>query len=178
MINIEHLLVLQNKLFRMPKYAYVCIGGTFNHLHRGHRVIIETAFNLGDKVIIGLADEHLTKTKEHYELIESYEERERKIRDFLSTKGWLSRAEIIPISDVYGPAVNIPDLDAIIVSEETERRALEINEIRERKGLKRLDIIVVKLVKAEDGKPISSTRIRKGEIDAEGKVTNKERVYV
>jgi pantetheine-phosphate adenylyltransferase len=157
----------------MPKYAYVCVGGTFNHLHKGHIAIIETAFALGDKVLIGLANEHLTKAKEHYELIESYEERERKIRDFLSTKGWLSRAEIVPISDVYGPAISIPDLDAIIVSEETEGRALEINEIRERKGLKKLDIIVVKLVKAEDGKPISSTRIRRGEIDAEGRVTSK-----
>ncbi|MEM1544893.1 MAG: pantetheine-phosphate adenylyltransferase [Candidatus Methanomethylicia archaeon] len=156
----------------MSKYAYVCLGGTFNHLHKGHKVIIETAFTIGDKVLIGLADEHLIKNKEYHNLIESYEERERKIRDFLAAKGWLDRVEIVPISDVFGPAVSIPDLDAIIVSEETERRALEINEIREKKGLKKLDIIVIKLVKAENGKPISSTRIRKGEIDTEGRQLN------
>lgn len=165
----------RNIVAYMPKYKYVCLGGTFDRLHKGHRAMIETAFELGDKVLIGLTDEHMIKTKEHYDLIGSYKEREQRIREFLATKGWLSRVEIVPISDVYGPAVNIPDLEAIIVSEETKENALKINEVRKRRGLKKLDIVVVKLIKAEDGKPISSTRIRKGNIDPEGRVIKLEK---
>ena len=60
------------------------------------------------------------------------------------------------------------ELEAIVVSEETLYRALEINRIRVEKGLRPLVIVVVPMVLAYDGKPISSSRIRRGEINEEG----------
>ena len=74
------------------------------------------------------------------------------------------------LDDAYGPTVVDPDFDAIVVSEETEPNALKINEIRVEKGMKPLDIVVVKFVLADDGIPISSTRIRKGEINKKGEL--------
>jgi pantetheine-phosphate adenylyltransferase len=41
--------------------------------------------------------------------------------------------------------------------------------MRGRLGLKPVEVVSVDLVKAEDGLPISSTRIKAGEIDAAGK---------
>ncbi|KXB05005.1 hypothetical protein AKJ48_00745, partial [candidate division MSBL1 archaeon SCGC-AAA261O19] len=66
------------------------------------------------------------------------------------------------------------ELEAIIVSEETRSRAEEINEIRESNDLEALDIIEIPWVLAEDGKPISSIRIRYGEMDEHGEIKKTE----
>ena len=59
-------------------------------------------------------------------------------------------------------------LNAIIVSEETEKVAIELNINRKLKGLRELEIVVVPLVLADDGIRISSTRIRNKEINIKG----------
>ena len=81
-----------------------------------------------------------------------------------------SRYTVKRLEEPYGPTVNDPQIDAIVVSRETEPVADKINKIRQEKGIKPLKIFVIGWVLAEDGKPISSTRIRKGEIDRNGKV--------
>jgi inosine/xanthosine triphosphatase len=64
----------------------------------------------------------------------------------------------------------MPTLDALIASEETKLAAEEINKMREESGLTPLEIHLAPLVMADDSCPISSTRIRNGEIDADGKL--------
>ena len=59
-------------------------------------------------------------------------------------------------------------MDAIIVSEETEKVAIDLNATRKLKGLKELQIVVISLVLAKDGERISSTRIRNNEINVVG----------
>jgi pantetheine-phosphate adenylyltransferase len=96
-----------------------------------------------------------------------FEERERSLREFLDSRG--VPYEIVKIFDPIGPAADIEDADVIIVSTESYRGALAVNERRREKGLSELKIIVIPLVLAEDGKPISSSRVRSGEIDTEGR---------
>jgi pantetheine-phosphate adenylyltransferase len=48
--------------------------------------------------------------------------------------------------------------------------ALKINSIREKRGKQALEIVYVEYVMAEDGIPISSTRIANGEIDRHGRL--------
>ena len=50
--------------------------------------------------------------------------------------------------------------------------ALEINRLRKERGKKPIKIIKVEHAKAADGKTISSTRIKKGEIDEHGSYSN------
>ena len=69
----------------------------------------------------------------------------------------------------YGLAVD-RDFDAIIVSPETCGNAVEINEKRRSLGKRPLKIVEISHVLADDGKPISSTRIYDEEIDAEGRI--------
>jgi pantetheine-phosphate adenylyltransferase len=82
---------------------------------------------------------------------------------------------VIPLNDPYGTTIYDADFDAIVVSEETEPTAVEINEIRVSKGMKPLDIVVVSFVLAYDGNPISSTRIRRGEINQSGNIIENRR---
>jgi pantetheine-phosphate adenylyltransferase len=72
-----------------------------------------------------------------------------------------------PLNDRYGSAIDA-DFDALIVSEETLKVAVEINKLRRERGQKKVDIHQISCVLAEDGRWISSTRIYRGEIDVHG----------
>jgi pantetheine-phosphate adenylyltransferase len=61
-------------------------------------------------------------------------------------------------------------LEALVVSQETRRTAEKINEKRQKAGLPLLKIITVDMIPAENQAPISTTRIRRGEIDRNGHI--------
>jgi pantetheine-phosphate adenylyltransferase len=128
------------------------------------------AFEVGEKVLVGLSSdefaEKLRRQKNHH--IAHYKKRLAELEKFLKQNGFLERAEIIPLDDAYGVTLRRGCLDALIVSQETEYMAQEINKKREKKGLEPLKIIVIEMVPAENHVPISTTRIRRGEIDREG----------
>lgn len=148
---------------------HVCIGGTFDKLHKGHKTLIKKAFEIaGEKgfVFIGVTTDDFAKNKETKETLA---QRITNIKEYLNKKNYSTRYKIKPISNKYGPSIN-KDFDAIIVSSETRKTAEEINNKREEKGKKPLKIIQIPLVKAQDGIRISSTRIRNNEINKNGKI--------
>jgi pantetheine-phosphate adenylyltransferase len=146
----------------------VSVGGTFDVMHKGHWVLLKEAFVVGDNVIIGLTtDEFAMSLKKPHE-IDCYKKRLDDVKKFLIEEGYEHRAIIVPLEDPYGPTIYDEEIEGIIVSEETEPGAEKINHIRNQKGLKPLLIIVLKMILADDGKPISSTRIRRQEVDKFG----------
>lgn len=155
------------------KFKIVAVGGTFDELHKGHKTLLITAFNHGENVLIGLCTDDFTKKLRKNHEIASYEERMKELLNFLEEMKVSARAKIIPLSDPYGPTITSREIEALVVSRETEPRAREINVIRERNGLPPLKIIVVEMVLAEDQIPISTTRIKHGEIDREGRIIMK-----
>ena len=74
---------------------------------------------------------------------------------------------IVALDDPYGPALK-QKFDYIVVSPDTFRTAEEINTLRSQRGLPAITIVCVDFVLAQDGQPISSTRIHRGEIDDHG----------
>jgi pantetheine-phosphate adenylyltransferase len=146
----------------------VGVAGTFGPLHIGHKALLQKAFEVGKKVLIALTIESMLKNKTCRDKIPDYELRKIALQRFLDAAGYKGRYEIIPLDDPYGVAITLPEQQGIVTSEETVKAAEEINRIRLKRGLKSLKIFTVKLVAAEDGLPISSTRIRKSEIDSEG----------
>ena len=144
------------------RYNKVAVGGTFDKFHDGHKKLLSTAFELGNVIEIGVTSDEFGGLKGD---IDSCEERMGNLKSFFSDK---SNFVVIPLNDAYGTTIYDSDFDAIVVSEETEPTAVEINEIRVSKGMKPLDIVVVSFVLAYDGNPISSTRIRRGEITRNG----------
>lgn len=145
------------------------MGGTFDYLHDGHKSLLSKAFEIGDEVLIGIVTGPL-ELKKDAAGIRSLEKRKSDLKDFLREMGWLSRAEIVEISDPIGPSAEDEDLEAIVVTEETVSRAGEINQLRGEEGLSPLEIVEVPLVLADDGKPVSSIRVRYGEIDEHGNI--------
>jgi pantetheine-phosphate adenylyltransferase len=152
----------------MKKYDKVAVGGTFDELHRGHKALISEAFEVGEKVVIGLSsDEFVSKMSKAHKTA-SYTERFKELHTYLENAGLLNRSEIVPLKDPYGLTISGKGLDALVVSKETESIAEKINEVRNKADLKPLKIITVDMVQAENSIPISTTRIRKGEIDRNG----------
>jgi pantetheine-phosphate adenylyltransferase len=147
----------------MKPYKKVAVGGTFDKFHYGHRKLLEQAIKQGKEVIIGVTSDVFGGQKGN---IDPCNKRMDNLKRFLSNKH--NNVHISRLDDEYGSTIYEDDFDAIVVSEETEPTAVEINKIRFKKGMSPLDIIVISFVFAEDGIPISSTRIRKGEIDIKG----------
>lgn len=147
-------------------YAYkkIAVGGTFDKFHKGHEELIRTAFRLSEKVLIGITSDEFAALKGHD--VESCEKRIARLEDVICE--YDNSYEIKRIDDAMGTADFDPELDAIVVSEETEESAVYINKIRKSNGLNLLDIVVIEWILAADNVPISSTRIRKGEITREG----------
>jgi pantetheine-phosphate adenylyltransferase len=151
-------------------YKLVALGGTFDALHAGHRQLFSKAFKLGDVVLIGVTSDRLVTTLHKKHRVRPFSGRVRDLNSYLKTRHWLTRARVTALSEPYGPAARRKRLQALIVSMGTVASGRRLNRLRRQKGLQPLDLIVIDLLQAVDGKPISTTRVRTGEIDLQGRV--------
>jgi pantetheine-phosphate adenylyltransferase len=152
----------------MRKFQKVAVGGTFDELHRGHMTLLGKAFEVGDKVVIGLSSDEFVLKMGKPHVTASYDERRRELEAFLELSGLDARAEIVQLNDPCGLTISGDGLEALVVSKETQKMAEKINEKRQKAGLGPLEIVAVNMVPAENNAPISTTRIRSGEIDRNG----------
>jgi pantetheine-phosphate adenylyltransferase len=152
------------------KFPVVATGGTFDEIHVGHVALLAKAFEVGDKVIIGVSSDEFA-AKRGKRLNHKFEHRVESLKKVIKKEfGDIVEYEIAKLEGNFGPAVTSGAVDALVASAETGGKGKSLNEIRAKKGLKPAKIITVELVRAEDGSPISSTRIREGEIDNMGKL--------
>jgi pantetheine-phosphate adenylyltransferase len=149
-------------------FETVAVGGTFDLFHHGHLALLKKAFEVGNRVLIGVtSDDYVTRSRKPHD-VGSYDQRVEELKAFLEKNNFMKRAEIMPLTDAYGITLSEGRIDALVVSVETEPRAVEINKKRESLGVDALPVVVVKMVLSEDHYPISSTRIWFEEIDREG----------
>lgn len=151
------------------RFKKVAVGGTFDGLHKGHRALLTTAFSVGESVVIGVTSDGFAK-RLGKAVSQGFAARVQRVRKFVDSNFLGHRYIILPLEDYFGPATTEGSIDALVVGEEKAERANRINELRGRRGLKSLEVIVVPPVLANDGWPISTTRIRRGEIDGEGRI--------
>ena len=147
-------------------YRKVVFAGTFDHLHEGHKHIIRTAFRLSKIVALGLTTDQMLAYKSDRRLIQKYDERYAELEKFIQSEFDIQRSSIFPIETTEGGADKMKDLDALIVSDEigVVQNAFDINQLRIDNGLRRFHIIIIPRVRTKDGRPLSSSRIRRGEI--------------
>ena len=151
----------------MESFDLVAMGGTFDVIHSGHMALLKKSFLISSKVIIGLSSDQLA-VKRGKSLDNDYSKRLSSLESAIEKNFPNSSYEISKLENDFGPAVVDGSVKALVVSEETSAKGLHLNELRAERNLPPVEIVVVPIVLAEDGKAISSTRIKNSEIDSNG----------
>jgi inosine/xanthosine triphosphatase len=152
----------------------VCLGGTFDVLHVGHERLLAKAFELSDEVFIGVTSQEMAQRSRNRR-VRPLKQRIQNLERLLARSGW--KGTVAVIEHPFGRATQ-PEYDAIVVSPETRHRVKPINAARRRRRLKPLKAIEVDYAYADDGLPVSATRIRQGDIDGRGRRLRPLRVAV
>ena len=152
----------------MPRFSLVATGGTFDVVHRGHLTLLSRAFEISDRVIIGLTGDEFAERRG--KTVSNYAERlavltESILREFPGASFQISR-----LDEDFGPAVLETEVQALVVSDETAGQGDVLNRLRAERGLSPVEVVTVPMRLADDGSRISTTRIKNSEIDAEGKL--------
>jgi pantetheine-phosphate adenylyltransferase len=149
------------------------MGGTFDILHKGHLELLRKSFEIGLFVIIGVTSDEFVREKLNKQIRNPYPVRVQNLRNFLQKRIKSSNYEVTKLNDSFGPLMFSGGVDCLVVSSETEEKGKTVNHLRAGLGLPAVDVVLVRLVLAEDGIPISSSRIRSNEIDENGLKTDK-----
>lgn len=166
-------------------HTSVAVGGTFDHLHVGHKLLLTATALLAEPkgshmnsteevlLIIGISGDDLLTQKKFAEQMENWEERQRKVADFLESiivfeaPGKIFRKaesisnpgphgryvrvtfdsaitiEYVRILDPFGPTITKENISALVVSQETMSGGKAVNEKRQEKGWTPLEIFKI-----------------------------------
>ena len=147
-------------------FESVCVGGTFDGLHYGHRKLLTLAVSsvqpVTGKLLVGVTVDEMLQQKAFAEHIPTYKERVRGVKEFLQRlcPGLMNRIQILPISDSFGPPGR-PDshFDALVLSHETLATGHLLNQHR----VKELNLPPLKLLctRRTETHGMSSTSLRR-----------------
>ena len=151
----------------MEQFDLAAMGGTFDIIHDGHMALLNKSFSISSKVIIGLSSDQLA-TKRGKNLVHDYSKRLSSLKDVIEKNFPNSPYEISKLENDFGPAIIEGSVKALVASEETGGKGVELNELRGERNLPPVEIVIVPMILAKDGKAISSTRIKNSEIDSSG----------
>ena len=151
----------------MKSFDLVAMGGTFDIIHSGHMALLDKAFSISTKVIIGVTSDQLA-VKNGKKPGNDYSKRISLLKSTIEENFPDSMYEISKLENEFGPAVLEESVKALIVSEETSDKGTLLNKLRAERNLPPVKIVVVPMVLAKDGKAISTTRIKNSEIDSHG----------
>lgn len=145
----------------------IAIGGTFDPLHDGHKKLLKKAYELceGGELVIGVTSDKMARANKDRRVL-PYNSRAERIRKYMHEEYGV-KVRTMALNDRYGVTLD-EDIDYIVISPETYDVALQINELRKERCKEPIKIVKVAHAKAADGKIISSTRIKAGEIDEHG----------
>ncbi|KAF9049520.1 Nucleotidylyl transferase [Hymenopellis radicata] len=130
-------------------YPVVALGGTFDHLHAGHKILLSMALWItSQKIIVGVTDDALLKKKAYKDELEDITTRTSRVRKFVSLVRPGLQYDIVPINDVYGPTGWDANIQALVVSHETLSGARSIATHRDSHGLPPLKTFVIDVISA------------------------------
>jgi len=156
-------------------YSSVCVGGTFDGMHYGHRKLLTLAVSsvrpVDGRLLIGVTRDEMLTHKAFSESIPPLNERIAGVLDFVGNlaPGMMNRVRCVPITDEYGPPGQpvesdmYPglknDFDALVLSHETLPTGRKLNVYREEVlGLEKLKLLCTQRTEPHG---MSSTALRR-----------------
>ncbi|XP_053121146.1 bifunctional coenzyme A synthase isoform X2 [Hemicordylus capensis] len=132
----------------LQSYSDVVVGGTFDRLHNGHRILLSVSCMLAEnRLLVGVSDKDLLETKVLKELILPFEQRVAQLSEFLVDIKPSLRYDIVPLLDPFGVSITDRYLKCIVVSEETLKGGVAVNKKRMENGLPELALHKISLAK-------------------------------
>ena len=150
------------RVWKSGGFSKVSVGGTFDRLHAGHRLLLATAALATKRegtLYVGVTGEALLENKSDKNKIQPYDARARNAERFLRSVLWCPDSEPFGSRDAssvsieVGPldgapplASTVEDMRALVVSRETLAGAAAVNAQREARGFPPLEIVAVGVV--------------------------------
>ena len=140
-------------------YPVVALGGTFDHLHAAHKLLLHLSLFLSTrKLIVGVMSDHLLKSKSNAALVQPLAQRIRIVEDFLVSLGAVKAGsrmlgvvmDVVEIQDPYGPTAWDDDIQALVVSKETSSGGRAVQALRKEKGLSELEVFTIDVIGSMD----------------------------
>jgi dephospho-CoA kinase len=129
----------------------VVLGGTFDRLHDGHKLLLSMSCLAAKKrLLIGVSAGALLVGKTLGDLMTPFDQRRERLTHYLQSTRPCVNYEIVPIEDPFGPSITDPELQCIVVSTETLKGAESVNRRRVANNLSELGVQVVSLVGQDD----------------------------
>lgn len=156
--------------FKSGYFGTSALGGTFDHLHDGHRILLTIAAFLTKSIlIVGITGPELLKDKQYAEYMQSFQKRKSEVQDFLNLIKPGLQLNIQEINDICGPTAQIENINALVLSEESRKGGDYVNNVRQEKGWSPLELVVIDVIGGSDtehfGDKLSSTDYRRMEYE-------------
>ena len=101
---------IENKA-NLFKYEHVCMGGTFDHMHQGHRLLLAQACLITKGTLhCGVAADELLAKKAYAHLIEPLEERKKAVEAFLKTMNPHIKTNVFKLEDACGVGATMKEI--------------------------------------------------------------------
>ena len=143
-----------------PMHDEVVLGGTFDRLHAGHKLLLSAAaLCAARRVLVGVTDAPMLVNKTGAEVIEPLDLRNAMVTDFLTSVKPQLVVDSVGISDPFGPSIVEKSLSCIVVSQETLKGGQAVNKRRVQNGLDELAVVVIGLVEADEAQADASGKL-------------------
>ncbi|KAG1177583.1 hypothetical protein G6F70_003923 [Rhizopus microsporus] len=131
-------------------FQRVAVGGTFDHLHAGHKILLTMTALLSDKsMVVGVTDDCMLQKKKHKDLIAPTMKRVKVVQEYLHSVKRGIQYEVVPITDPFGPTVTDPTIDGLVVSKETLKGGELVNNERDMRGYPPLELRIIDVISSE-----------------------------
>ncbi|CDZ97084.1 Predicted nucleotidyltransferase [Phaffia rhodozyma] len=125
-------------------FPVVALGGSFDHLHAGHKILLTMAALITSrKLIVGVSDDPLLTKKAYANQLEPLSLRLALVHRFLRRVNPKLDYDVVPIGDVYGPTAVDADIQALVLSWETVAGGKAVDDKRAERGLPGLKTFII-----------------------------------